>query len=291
MRRHPLLAAASASTLLFLGSLGAIVASVGTAAAQTPAAAPAQPSGPALGQGGVPRPRAQGYLGADRVPDHKVFLPPPPAVGSPDGVADLAIFRATRALEGSPRWTLAASDDRIGSRKMLADFGCAMGVDLGAVETPALSRVLTRANADLLPMIGGSKDHYQRPRPFVAEKRPICIEVSDNFAASGSYPSGHSAASWLYALLLTELDPDHAAAIVARGRAFGESRVVCGVHYASDVEGGRLTTTALVAALHGSDEFEKDMAAAGAELAQLRATAPKPAAASCPADGALAHPW
>lgn len=291
MRRHSLLAAAAAATLLFFGSLGASLAFVGTAAAQTPAAAPAPRPGPALGPGGVPQPRAQGYLGTDRVPDHKVFLPPPPAVGSPAGIADLEIFRATRALEGSPRWALAASDDRIGSRKMLSDFGCAMSIDLGAAETPALSRVLTRANADLLPMIGGSKDHYQRPRPFRAENRPICIDVTENFAASGSYPSGHSAASWLYALLLSELDPDHAAAIVARGRAFGESRVVCGVHYVSDVEGGRLTTTALVAALHGNAEFEADMDAARAELTQLRATAAKPAAASCPADGALTHPW
>jgi len=29
----------------------------------------------------MPRPRAEGYLGAGAVPDHRVFLPPPPAVG------------------------------------------------------------------------------------------------------------------------------------------------------------------------------------------------------------------
>jgi membrane-associated phospholipid phosphatase len=95
----------------------------------------------------------------------------------------------------------------------------------------------------------------------------------------------------LYALLLSEIDPGNAAAIVARGRAFGESRVVCGVHYVSDVEGGRLTTTALVAALHSNAEFEADIAAARAELAAVRATAPTPDAASCPANGALAKPW
>jgi acid phosphatase (class A) len=239
----------------------------------------------------MPRPRAEGYLGASAVPDHRVFLPPPPAVGSPTGTADVAIFRATRALEGSPRWQLAASDDRIGSRKMLGDFGCAMGVDLSAVEAPTLARTLARANADLLPMVGNAKDFYARPRPFVTEAGPICVDVTPAFAASGSYPSGHSAAAWLYALLLAEIDPDHSAAIVARGRAFGESRAVCGVHYVSDVEGGRLTTTALVAALHSNPEFEADIAAARAELAKVRASAAKPDAASCPAPGALATPW
>jgi len=251
----------------------------------------AQPDAPPSGSSAMPRPRAEGYLGAAGVPDHRAFLPPPPAVGSPAGIADVAIFHATRSLEGGPRWQLAASDDRIGSRKMLGDFGCAMGVDLAGVEAPALARTLARANADLIAMVGDAKDHYARPRPFVTESGPICVAVSPDFAASGSYPSGHSAASWLYALLLAEIDPEHAAAIVARGRAFGESRVVCGVHYVSDVEGGRLTTSALVAALHGDAEFETDMAAARAELANARTAAPKPNAASCPADAALATPW
>jgi acid phosphatase (class A) len=276
MRRIRTIAAA-ALTLLCIGSLGQ--ASWGQSGPPSPAG------------NGMPRPRAEGYLGAGAVPDHRVFLPPPPAVDSPAGVADVAIFRGTRALEGRPRWQLAASDDRIGSRKMLGDFGCAMGIDFTGVEVPTLARTLVRANADLIAMVGAAKDYYQRPRPFVTESGPICVAVSADFAASGSYPSGHSAASWLYALLLAEIDPDHAAAIVARGRAFGESRVVCGVHYVSDVEGGRLTTSALVAALHGQPQFEADMAAARAELAQARTTAPKPSAATCPVDGALTTPW
>jgi acid phosphatase (class A) len=278
MHRNRALPAVAALALVSIGAC----ASVATGWAQL---------APAAGSGVMPRPRAEGYLGADAVPNHRVFLPPPPAVDSPAGIADVAIFRATRSLEGGPRWQLAASDDRIGARKVLGDFGCAMNIDLAAVEAPALARTLARANADLIAMVGDAKDHYRRPRPFVTESGPICVNVSPEFAASGSYPSGHSAASWLYALLLAEIDPDNATAIIARGRAFGESRVVCGVHYESDVEGGRLTTTALVAALHGDAEFQADMAAARAELAKARAAAPKPDAASCPADAALATPW
>ena len=277
---------AAASAVLALGALAPSVVYVGPASAQT-----AGPSGPPPTPGGMPRPRTQGYFGAEHVPDHTRFLPPPPAADSPEGIADVAVFRATRALEGTPRWGLATSDDRIGSRKILGDFGCAMDVDLGAVETPAMTRLAARANSDLIVMIGAAKDHYQRPRPFVTHEGPTCIETEPAFAASGSYPSGHSGAAWLYALLLAELDPDHAAAIVARGRAIGESRVVCGVHYPSDVEGGRLTTTALLAALHGKPEFEADMLAARAELAKLRTTSAKPSAASCPSPEALARPW
>jgi acid phosphatase (class A) len=228
------------------------------------------------------------------VPDHNVFLPPPPPAGSALGEADVAIFAATRALESGPRWQLAASDDRINQKAMLGNFSCALGVDVASAETPALARVLTRSGADLFPLIGAAKDKYQRPRPFVTEQGPVCITPSEGFAKSGSYPSGHAASGWHYALLLAEIDPAHAAAIVNRGRAFGESRVVCGVHYPTDIEAGRLTASALIAALHGTPEFETDVAAARAELTSLRAAnaVAAPPAAACDSESAiLATPW
>jgi acid phosphatase (class A) len=230
---------------------------------------------------------------ADRLPDEEVFLPPPPAVGSPLGVADVAIFAATRALENGPRWALATSDNKIDRKSLLGDFRCALGFDLAALEPPAITRLIARSSADLFGVIGKAKDHYQRPRPFVTEQGPVCIVPSEDFAKSGSYPSGHSATGWLYALLLAEIDPDNAAAIMARGRAYGESRVVCGVHYESDIEGGRVTAAALVAALHGTAEFQVDVVAARTELAELKiAPRPKPDAAACTAERAqLVKPY
>jgi acid phosphatase (class A) len=227
------------------------------------------------------------------LPDHTLFLPPPPAPSSPLAAADVALLQATRVVGNGPRWQLATSDNELGMKPMLAHFGCALGVDITQSDMPALTRVLTRAGADLFPVVGAAKDRYARPRPFVTEQGPICITPSEEFARSGSYPSGHAASGWLYALLLAEIDPGNTAAIVRRGRAFGESRVVCGVHYLSDVEGGRLTATTLVAALHGVPEFETDIAAARAELIGLKSghvAAPAPAACSSE-NGNLATPW
>jgi acid phosphatase (class A) len=237
------------------------------------------------------RPALGGYLGEQRLPDHRLFLPPPPAPGSPLATADAAIFEETRKLENGPRWQLAQSDDRISLKGLLADFGCSTGLDLSTVDAPAITRVLARSSADLFPLIGAAKDAYKRPRPFLEHEGPICVMPSEDLAASGSYPSGHSATGWLYALLLAEIDPANAAAIVQRGRAFGESRVVCGVHYYSDIEGGRMTASALVAALHGAPEFETDVASARAEMFSLHGKA-APAAAACEAEKTnLATPW
>jgi acid phosphatase (class A) len=143
----------------------------------------------------------------------------------------------------------------------------------------------------LFPLIGAAKDAYKRPRPFAEHEGPICVMPSEELTASPAYPSGHAATGWLYALLLAEIDPSHADAIMQRGRAYGESRVVCGVHYYTDIEGGRITASALVAALHGAPEFETDIASARAEVFSLRGKV-QPAAAACESEKAnLVTPW
>jgi acid phosphatase (class A) len=260
---------------------------------QPPAAQPPAADPPSADRAAQPVRRFGGYLGPDRQPDDTLFLPPPPTPDSPLGVADLAIFHATRALEGGARWTVATNDDRIDRRSLLGDFGCSLGIDLASRETPAITRVLQRSNADLLAVVTKAKDRHQRPRPFMTEQGSVCIEPSADFAKSGSYPSGHAAAGWLYALVLAEIDPANSAAIMARGRAYGESRVVCGVDYASDIEGGRVTAATIVAALHGMAEFQVDILAARTELAELRVAPPaKSDGAACAAERAqLAKPY
>src|SRR6478736_8209768 len=282
----------------------ALIAALGASAdAQQPAphqqpSRVAQAKAPPAATGGAPatsevsrRPPLGGYLGEQRLPDYRLFLPPPPAAGTPLAVADAAIFEETRKLENSPRWQLAANDDRINLKALLADFGCSAGADFSSVDAPALTRVLVRSSADLFPLIGAAKDAFKRPRPFAEHEGPICVMPSDELTASPAYPSGHAATGWLYALLLAEIDPSHADAIMQRGRAYGESRVVCGVHYYSDIEGGRITASALVAALHGAPEFETDIASARAEMFSLRGKAQR-AAAACESEKAnLATPW
>ena len=64
--------------------------------------------------------------------------------------------------------------------------------------------------------------------------------------------------------------PDRADALLARGLAYGDSRMICGVHYASDVEAGRLVGAALVAALKANPAFQADFSIARDELEAAR---------------------
>jgi acid phosphatase (class A) len=107
---------------------------------------------------------------------------------------------------------------------------------------------------------------------------PICATDAERemLANDGSYPSGHAAVGWAWALILTELAPDRADAILARGREFAQSRVVCNVHWQSDVLEGRAIGAAAVARLHADAAFQADLAAAREELAAVRAKALPP---------------
>jgi acid phosphatase (class A) len=66
------------------------------------------------------------------------------------------------------------------------------------------------------------------------------------------------------------VSPENGNALIARGRAIGDSRVVCGVHNASAVEAARLLTSSTMALVTATPEYQADLAAARAELAALR---------------------
>ncbi|HBY43807.1 MULTISPECIES: acid phosphatase [unclassified Brevundimonas] len=236
---------------------------VGTAALSLALSACASVPEASLWQGYADHP--QGYLGADSRFEALAFLPPPPQAGSLTAQNDLAVYRATRALKGQPRWLQAAADAEIVTPSAPSVFSEALGAPFDPEQTPTLALLLGRMHADLETIQASAKASHARPRPFVSEPADICVDAAPWLAASGSYPSGHAAMGWAWALVLSELEPGRAEAILARGLAYGDSRVICGVHYVSDVEAGRLVGAALVARLKAEPAFARDFERAKAE--------------------------
>jgi len=238
-------------------------------------------------------PPPEPYLTGPAVPDTVRVLQPAPKTDSPRGQADRAVFRATRALKGSPRWSLAQGDANEAVPAMLGDFSCAAGVTMTAANAPKLSALLARVRKDTVTAVNGPKDLYQRKRPFLIDPGDICVDKTPALALSPDYPSGHTTWGWAVGLILAELAPDRTGPILSRARAFGESRVVCGVHNASAIEAGRTDGAALVAALHGAGAFRADLDGARAEIAALRAAGPAPNPGVCKAEAALTDrsPW
>jgi acid phosphatase (class A) len=226
------------------------------------ASVPAQVAEPPLNAGGF----AVGYLA--RVPDARAFLAPPPGGDSALQAGELATVIALRAPRDEARWAQAIADNRV-------DAGQAFAVPLGMVisteTTPNLTRVLARVTSDVVAVYDPAKEAFGRMRPFQTDTSIETCIAGDaaqmaRLANSRSYPSGHAAFGWAWALLLSEMVPERADAILARGREYGWSRVVCGVHYPSDVQAGQLSAAAIVAALDADPAFERDFAIARTEL-------------------------
>ena len=220
-----------------------------------------------------------GYLPPDALPDSLALLSPPPAAGSAAQTADEEATRKTRVLRGTPRWALATEDDDLMLPHAAGTFSCALNAPITEEETPRLYTLLRRSLADAARSTYAAKDHYRRVRPFLVNMEPLCAPEAERerLTKSPSYPSGHSALGWAWALILTEIAPEQTDAVLTRGRAYGQSRVICNVHWQSDVDAGQVIGAATVARLHADPAFRADLEAAKAELAAARAKGLKPA--------------
>lgn len=224
---------------------------------------------------------ASGYLTPGEF-DVTPVLEPAPRQGDPRYDTDRKIFRATRRLEGTPRWQLAANDADLQTPALLRDFSCSVGVGLTPTNAPKLVGLIERASADTAEQTRHAKEVFVRQRPFMIDRGAVCQPVSElmdkqHNRMSYDYPSGHTTLGWTWALVLTAVAPDRAQMILQRGRAYGDSRFICGAHNESAVEAGMQSASATMALVSTKHAYQVDLAAARAELDALRASdAPRP---------------
>ena len=228
-----------------------------------------------------------GYLQSGAF-DILAVLPQPPQVGDARDHADRAVFRATRKAIGSPRWDLATNDVHLPPPDVPRDCRCGGGGALPPADAPKLVAFVTRAAIDTGRSSRIAKDFYKRDRPYLKDHGRTC-QPPEELKGSYDYPSGHTTYGWTWATLLAEIEPDRASRILARGRAYGESRIICGAHNQSAVDAGYATAAATLSAMAGDPTFLADREAARAELAALRAdpARAKPDPALCTAEAAL----
>lgn len=219
-----------------------------------------------------------GYIPRDKLIDSLALLPPPPDAGSEAQASDDAARRAAIAIRETARWKLAARDADYTSPKSVNAFACTIGIIISPTATPHLNMLLKRTLVDAGLATYKAKIKYNRTRPFVAANDNTTCYPKDEekLRKDGSYPSGHSAYGWAWALILAEMVPDKADAIIQRGFQFGQNRIICGVHWQSDVNAGRVVAAAVVAQLHTNADFKAQFGAAQKEVQAALANNPTP---------------
>lgn len=201
------------------------------------------------------------YLDPQQI-DLTVLLAPPPAMDSARQQADLAQVLEVQRTRTPEQVERARAD----VQESVFRFADVLGPEFTEANLPKTAALFTAVAHDAALVAARAKHSFNRPRPFVnnSEVHPtVSSKPKSNY---NSYPSGHATLGYIAAILLSQMVPEKRDALFARGREYGENRVVDGMHYPDDVEAGRINGTLVANALMSNPAFERDFAAAKAEL-------------------------
>jgi acid phosphatase (class A) len=130
---------------------------------------------------------------------------------------------------------------------------------------PATAHLLGEVADEEKPVAKIAKTYFHRTRPYVVDTTLRTCEKPDA-KPQNSYPSGHATLGFSTGVVLAALMPAKAQIILARAADYGHERLVCGVHYPSDIVAGQVLGTAVAVALLQNKDFRADFDAAAAEL-------------------------
>ena len=220
------------------------------------------------------------YVEADALPNALNFYPAPPDTMSPQFIYDISQYMWGKTMRlDSARAALAVAQAVETVEEMAAMFSEPFGMEISAKKTPAIMNVLERGIRTLKQVGSKAKRHYMRRRPYDRFNESTLVPAEEErLRTNGSYPSGHTIRAWSMALLLIEVNPAAQDTLLKYAYEWGQSRVIAGFHWQSDVDASKVLVSGAYPSLHTNETFMADMRKAQAEFKKLKAAAGKTAA-------------
>jgi acid phosphatase (class A) len=188
-------------------------------------------------------------------------LPPPPNDNSVAAKSELAELKAIENTRSAAQLARARSDDRTENASIFSEI---IGPGFELKDLPATARMFNDIRREEQAAAAAAKDFFKRNRPWIVD--PSMASCSKQDAPQSSYPSGHATMGYSMGVVLASLVPEKAQAILARASEYAENRLVCGMHFRRDIEGGQTLGTAIAVQLMQSPAFKADYGAAAREL-------------------------
>jgi acid phosphatase (class A) len=209
-----------------------------------------------------PKPkRAPIYIAPDFL-DPALTLPAPPKPDSVDGKAELENVRKVVQASSVAQIAQAAIDDK--NESVIAFADVIPGFDVARL--PVTAKLFDAVRNDEDYEATRFKAYFARARPFELDRSiPTCVPSAPSSKPS-SYPSGHATMGYSMAIILAHLMPERADAILARAKSYAENRVVCGVHFSSDLAASQTLGSIVATELLENAAFNQELARARAEL-------------------------
>ena len=213
---------------------------------------------------------AKAYLTPDELPNMVYWLPEPPAEGSAAFEYDIHRYNwGKEQRKDAKRAEQAIHHASINPVVVCSHFNEAMGLEISPENTPQIYRLLVDGMETANNISRKPKKHYSRQRPFCRFNEPTLVPSAEEVLRNnGSYPSGHTIIGFAGALLLSEINPAAADALLKEGYECGQSRIITGYHWQSDVDAARIAASVAVVAMRNSKEFCKQMQRAKREFAK-----------------------
>ncbi|MBF1607604.1 MAG: phosphatase PAP2 family protein [Prevotella sp.] len=218
--------------------------------------------------------KKQSFIPEAAMPDAGIYLPAPPDTASYQFDYDFRQYWWGRKMrEDKERAAQAKFDANFDVDSVLIGFAPSFGLLITPEKTPETYKLMCMIGIDGNHAVDRAKAKYMRKRPFAQfHEHTLQPQFEAELINNGSYPSGHTCRGWIFGLTLTELNPSRGNEIMKHAYEYGQSRVICGYHYQSDVDAGRLCASVGFAAVQSSDAFQKQMAKAKKEIAKVLTT-------------------
>jgi acid phosphatase (class A) len=235
-------------------SVSALLVSAGLFG-QTPTVVPASVEAPSK----APATHTPYYLDPHQL-HLDLIIPPPPARDSSTTAAELTELHRIEGTRTPAQVTQAEADDH---EEDIFIFKSVLGPRFTAEALPITAALSAHIRSDESAASSPLKNIYRRPRPYQIDSalHPVCTLNP----GPTSYPSGHSLSGYLLAFTLVQLVPEKRQEIFERADEYVHNRLVCGVHYASDIEASRSVAYAIFGSLETSPRFQRDLATAQQE--------------------------
>ena len=215
----------------------------------------------------------QTYFTTEQLPDLIQALPAPPDTLSAAFTYDIMRYMWGKTQRLDPvRAEMACRDAVWSYEALLGEFNEAFGLTLSRTATPDIWTVLENSLSTADQMRVAPKAFFHRKRPFERFHEAMLTGEEAELSGEGSYPSGHTMRSWMVAQLLSEINPAAAEKVYARAWEYGESRVIAGAHWQSDVDVSRLAASIAYSRLQTSPAFRAQMTRAQDEFQRLSGT-------------------
>lgn len=212
------------------------------------------------------------FLTASQLPNGVKYLPAPPDTSSVRFYDDWLQYNWGKSQRATERGLQAVFDSYTQPDSVLKGFAPALGgLQVTSLTMPETVKLVKYVISDACKACEFAKQHHFRKRPYLQMREGTLIPDEEaSHVLSGSYPSNHSALGWATALVLVGLFPDCQDAILERGYQYGQSRVIAGYHYQSDVDASRMAASAAFARIQIEKAYQEQFAKARREVERAR---------------------